>query len=156
MEKIIIYRIKTRWLKWRSAFEIFWDHKILTKLKEFYRIVIRHAMLYGSKCSAIKEHVKQLSVKNWGVEIDEWNMLGERMRTECICAKLKVTIVKDKMKKNRLTLFTYMQQRLISVPIWKSDRIMVNRKIRTRRRPKQTWMETSKNTMFHSAEEMAF
>jgi hypothetical protein len=41
-------RIKAGWVKWRQAYDIFYD-KVSNKLKnKFYRTTIRPAMIYGA------------------------------------------------------------------------------------------------------------
>ena len=60
----VTHRIKVGWLKWRSAFGILCDRRILAKLKgKFYRIVIWPVMLYRVECWATKkQHVSKMSV----------------------------------------------------------------------------------------------
>ena len=51
------HRIQVGWLKWMSATGVLCDRNISLWLKEkFYRTVIRSALLYGTKCWAIKRH----------------------------------------------------------------------------------------------------
>lgn len=46
----VIHRVKAGYIKWRSAIEIFHDHKIPAKLKKkFYNRTINLTMLYNMK-----------------------------------------------------------------------------------------------------------
>ncbi|KAH0458543.1 hypothetical protein IEQ34_013858 [Dendrobium chrysotoxum] len=52
----IISRIQVGWLKWRNASGLLCDRKVTLKLKgNFYKMVVRPAMLYGAKCRPLKE-----------------------------------------------------------------------------------------------------
>jgi hypothetical protein len=65
IEKDMNYRLRGGWVKWRSATRVLCDRRIIPiKLKRtFYRSVIRPAMLYGTKCWAIKkQHIYKLSL----------------------------------------------------------------------------------------------
>jgi len=56
--------IKAGWMKWRSALRVLGDHRFPIKLKgEFYKIVIRLALLYGIEYWAIKnQHFHKISI----------------------------------------------------------------------------------------------
>lgn len=56
--------IKVGWMKFRNAFGVLCDQKILAKLKgKFYRMAVRLAMLYGAKCwDSIKQHEHKIVV----------------------------------------------------------------------------------------------
>ena len=50
------HRIQVDWLKWRITIEVLCYHNILLWLMgKFYQTAIRPALLYGTKCWAIKE-----------------------------------------------------------------------------------------------------
>lgn len=51
-----VHKIKSGWLKWRSATGVLCDHKIPRKVKgKFYRTAVRPAMLYDSDWCALKQ-----------------------------------------------------------------------------------------------------
>lgn len=54
------------WLNWTSASKIFCDHKIPSKLNgKLYRVVIKPAVPYGSKCLAIKkQNIQKMRGRN--------------------------------------------------------------------------------------------
>ncbi|KAK9146749.1 hypothetical protein Sjap_006652 [Stephania japonica] len=59
----VTHRIQAGWKKWRSATSVICDKNMPTKLKrKFYRTAIRPAMLYGSKCCAIKQQLYKMNV----------------------------------------------------------------------------------------------
>lgn len=64
--------IKVGWMKFRNAFAVLCDKKILTKLKgKFYRMAVRPAIIYGAKCGdSIKQHkhnivVAEMRILRW-------------------------------------------------------------------------------------------
>ena len=51
IDEDVNHRIHADWLKWRAATAVLCDRKFLNKLKsKFYRVTIRPALLYGTKC----------------------------------------------------------------------------------------------------------
>nr|GEU45395.1 hypothetical protein [Tanacetum cinerariifolium] len=51
INKDVTRRIKVAWLKWRAATRVLCDRNVPLKLKgKFYRVAIKHVMLYGSEC----------------------------------------------------------------------------------------------------------
>ncbi|KAK8941454.1 hypothetical protein KSP39_PZI009792 [Platanthera zijinensis] len=59
VDKDVIHRIQTSWLKWRGAPEIICDRKVPLKLTcKFYCTTIRPAMLYSFECWAVN-HVHE-------------------------------------------------------------------------------------------------
>ena len=55
IEGDVNHNIQARWSKWMSASGIICDKKVPLKLKDnFYRTVIKPAILYGTECWAVK------------------------------------------------------------------------------------------------------
>ena len=150
IENDIVHRIKSGWLKWRSASGVLCDRRIPMKLKgKFYRTAIRPAMLYGSECWAIKkQHVQKMSVAE--MRMLRWSCgytLRDRIRNESIRTKLEVAPIEDKMRENRLRWFGHVQRRPFSAPVRRIDEIIVDGARRFRGRPKMTWLEVIKKDM---------
>ena len=52
----VTHRIKAWWTKWRNASSVLCDQHISLRLKEkFYKMAIRPAILYGTKCWVVKK-----------------------------------------------------------------------------------------------------
>ena len=50
------HRIKTGWLKWRSATRVLCDRNMpLSSKEKFYRTTVRPSLLYGTECWTIKK-----------------------------------------------------------------------------------------------------
>ena len=47
----IKYRIRVGWQKWKNAYGVLCDKKILVRLKgKVYRMIVRPILLYGAEC----------------------------------------------------------------------------------------------------------
>jgi len=64
IEADVSHRIQAGWLKWRRDSWVLCDKKVPLKLKgKFYRVAVKPALLYGTKCWAVKsQHGNQVSV----------------------------------------------------------------------------------------------
>jgi hypothetical protein len=64
IDEHVSHRIRAGWVKWRQIYDILCDKKVPNKLKDkFYKTTIRPAMMYDTKCRAIKRHhIKNMSV----------------------------------------------------------------------------------------------
>ena len=82
------------------------------------------------------------------------NTLRDRIRNGYIQRKFYGAPIEDKMKENRLRYFGCVQRRTINVSTRKSVKIIINRAMRTRERPKLTWMELIRKEMVMLHEEM--
>ncbi|KAL6503372.1 hypothetical protein OROGR_025295 [Orobanche gracilis] len=86
----VAHRIKTGWLKWKSATGVLCDPDMPHRLKgKFYRTTIRPALLYGTECWAVKRcHVQKMNVAE--MRMLRW-MCGhtkkDRLRNEVIREK---------------------------------------------------------------------
>ena len=83
------HRIKSGWRKWRATTWILCDRGVPLKLyKQFYRMVIRRALLYqyGSKCwDSRKDHSKKVAMAEiQNALMDEWTYLEDRIQKEDI------------------------------------------------------------------------
>jgi len=92
-------------LKWRSASEVLCDRNIPLWLKEkFYRTAIRPALLYDTKCWAIKRyHAQKMSVAE--MRMLRWmcgNTRRYKVKIENIRTKIGVDSIEEKMRENRL------------------------------------------------------
>ena len=99
------HKIKTDWLKWRSATGILCDRNIPLWLKrKFYQTAIGPALLYGTECWVIKRyHAQKMSVAER--RILRWmcgNTRRDKVRNEDIRTKIGVTSMEKKMRENCL------------------------------------------------------
>ncbi|KAL6497468.1 Palmitoyl-protein thioesterase 1 [Orobanche gracilis] len=110
----VAHKIKSGWLKWKSATGFLCDCGIPNRLKgEFYRTAIKPALLYGTECWAVKQcHVHKMSVVE--MRLLRW-MCGhtrkDRVRNEIIRTKVGVTCIENKMRENRLRWFGHIKRR---------------------------------------------
>ncbi|XP_021971699.1 uncharacterized protein LOC110866860 [Helianthus annuus] len=59
----VIHRIQVGWCRWRVATGVLCDKRFPTKLKgKFYRVVVRHAMLYGTDWAIKKRQTRKMEV----------------------------------------------------------------------------------------------
>jgi len=52
--------------------------------------------------------------------------LRDRIRIKCICIKLEIAPIDDKMRENRLRWFEHVQHGPINAQIRKSNRVIIN------------------------------
>ncbi|KAL6494135.1 Glycine--tRNA ligase, chloroplastic/mitochondrial 2 [Orobanche gracilis] len=121
----VAHRIKSGWLKWKSATGFLCDPGIPNRLKgKFYRTAIRPALLYGTECWAVKQcHVHKMPVAE--MRMLRW-MCGhtrkDRVRNEIIRTKVGVTCIENKMRENRLKWFGHIKRREMSAPVRRLER----------------------------------
>ncbi|KAL6513478.1 hypothetical protein OROGR_020964 [Orobanche gracilis] len=121
----VAHRIKSGWLKWKSATGFLCDPGIPNRLKgKFYRTAIRPALLYGTECWAVKQcHVHKMPVAE--MRMLRW-MCGhtrkDRVRNEIIRTKVGVTCIENKMRENRLRWFGHIKRREMSAPVRRLER----------------------------------
>ncbi|KAM2752269.1 hypothetical protein EV2_001336 [Malus domestica] len=139
------HRIQAGWMKWKSASGVLCDRRMPLKLKgKFYRTAIRPAMLYGTKCWAVKhQHVHKMGVAE--MRILRW-MCGhtrkDKIRNEDIRGKVGVAEIEGKMRENRLRWFGHVQRRPTDAPIRRCDYGTEVQGRRGRGRPRKTLEET--------------
>ncbi|KAL6554932.1 hypothetical protein OROGR_006190 [Orobanche gracilis] len=138
----VAHRIKSGWLKWKSAIGFLCDPGIPNTLKgKFYRTAIRPTLLYGTECWAVKQcHVHKMSVAE--MRMLRW-MCGhtrkDRVRNEIIRTKVGVTCIENKMRENRLRWFGHIKRREMGAPVRRLESWQEEETRRGRGRPKQTW-----------------
>ncbi|KAJ7957491.1 Retrovirus-related Pol polyprotein LINE-1 [Quillaja saponaria] len=110
IELDVNHRIKAGWVKWRSASGFLCDPKIPNRLKgKFYKSAVRPAMLYGTKCWAVKKQhshkmgVAEVRMLRWMTE----HTRKDRIRNEEILKKVEVASIEEKMRENRLRWFEH-------------------------------------------------
>ncbi|KAM1080085.1 hypothetical protein ACFX2B_014574 [Malus domestica] len=139
------HRIQAGWMKWKSASGLSWDCRRPLKLKgKFYRTTIRPAMLYDTKCWAVKhQHVHKMDVA-------EMRMLRgmcghtrkDKIGNEDIRGKVGVAEIEGKMRENRLRWFGHVQRRSTDTPVRRCDYGTEVQGRRGRGRPRKTLEET--------------
>ncbi|KAL6503731.1 hypothetical protein OROGR_025654 [Orobanche gracilis] len=108
----VAQRIKSGWLKWKSATSFLCNPDMPNRLKgKFNRTAIRSALLYGTEYWAVKQwHVHKMSVAE--MRMLRW-MCGhtrkDRARNEIIRTKVGVTCIEKKMRENRLRWFGHVK-----------------------------------------------
>ncbi|XP_019224086.1 PREDICTED: uncharacterized protein LOC109205792 [Nicotiana attenuata] len=126
----VSHRIGTGWMKWRLASGVLYNKKEPPRLKgKFYRVVVRHAILYGPECSPImNSHVQRMKVVE--MRMPRW-MFGhtrrDKNRNEVIRDKVGVASVEDKMRELRLRLLGHVQRRSTDAPVRRCERLAVAR-----------------------------
>ncbi|KAM1143650.1 hypothetical protein ACFX2B_032151 [Malus domestica] len=139
------HRIQAGWMKWKSASGVLCDRRMPLKLKgKFYRTAIRPAMLYGTKCWAVKhQHVHKMGVAE--MRMLRW-MCGhtrkDKIRNEDIRGKVGVAEIEGKMRENRLRWLGHVQRRPTDAPIRRCDYGTEVQGRRGRGRPRKTLEET--------------
>ncbi|KAM2624012.1 hypothetical protein TB1_031028 [Malus domestica] len=139
------HRIQAGWMKWKSASGVLCDRRMPLKLKgKFYRTAIRPAMLYGTKCWAVKhQHVHKMGVAE--MRMLRW-MCGhtrkDKIRNEDIRGKVGVAEIEGKMRENRLRWFGHVQRRPTDAPIRRCDYGTEVQGRKGRGRPRKTLEET--------------
>ncbi|WAH45030.1 hypothetical protein NZD89_29235 (plasmid) [Alicyclobacillus fastidiosus] len=122
----VTHRIKTGWLKWRNASRVLCDSKIPLKLKgKFYRTAIRPALLYDSKCWAVKyQHEQKTSVAE--MRMLRWmcgHIRKDKIRNKVIRNKIGVVPIEEKVRDTRLRWFGHVRRRPKDAPVRRVDEI---------------------------------
>ena len=142
IDEDVSHRIRTAWLKWRSASGVLCDRKIPLRLKrKYYRTAVRPAMLYGAEVwPAKKQHEHKMSVAE--MRMLRW-MCGhtklDKIRNEDIRKKVGVAPVYDKMREHRLRWFGHVMRRPLNAPVRKGICYHEEDMKKGRGRPKLTW-----------------
>jgi hypothetical protein len=146
----VTHRIGMGWLKWRMASSVLCDKNISCRLKgNFYKIVVRPAILYGTEFWAIKKsHVRR-------VEVAEMRMLRwmcghtrrDKISNDVIRSKLGVVSIAEKMREARLRWFGHVRRRPVDAPVRRCENLNILGFKRNRGRPKKTWGEVIRNDM---------
>jgi hypothetical protein len=150
IQEDVTHRVKTGWLKWRSASGVLCDRRIPMKVKgKFYRTVVRPAMLYGSECWAVRrDHIQKLCVAE--MRMLRW-MCGktrkDKVRNEYIRRDVGVVPIDIKLRENRLRWYGHVHRRPSVAPIRRCDLIQVDKGRRTRGRPKMRWLDIVKKDL---------
>ncbi|CAH9108779.1 unnamed protein product [Cuscuta europaea] len=137
----VSHRIRTGWMKWKSASGFLCDRGMPTRLKgKFYRTAIRPALLYGVECWPVKQcHIQKMSVAE--IRMLRW-MCGhtrkDRVRNEAIRQRVGVAPIEDKMRKSRLRWFGHVRRRPSDAPVRRVEMCGEEAGKRGRGRPKQT------------------
>ncbi|GJW87601.1 retrovirus-related pol polyprotein LINE-1 [Tanacetum coccineum] len=149
IEDDVTHRIQAGWLKWRAATGILCDKNVPLKLKgKFYRVAIRAAMLYGSKCWPLTKVQANM------MEVAEMRMLRwtcgktilDMIQNGAFRINLQVATIVNKMREGRLRWFGHVKRRLQSTPIRRVETIVVDG-VRRRGRPKLRWEDTLKTDL---------
>ncbi|VFQ71359.1 unnamed protein product [Cuscuta campestris] len=122
------HRVGVAWAKWRLASGMLCDPKISPKMKgEFYRSLVKPAMLYGAECWAVKmTHVRRLHAAE--MRMLRW-MCGktrlDRISNEVIRRQVGMAPVEDKLWEARLRWFGHVRRRNADAPVRRCERITV-------------------------------
>jgi len=126
IEANVNHRIQVEWLKWRRASGVLCDKKVPLKLKgKFYRTTVRPAMLYGTKCWAIK------SQRGSKISVAEMRMLRwmrgktrqDMIRNETIRERVGVASIIEKLVENRFRWFGHVEKRPVDAVVRKVDQM---------------------------------
>ncbi|GJY77956.1 ataxia telangiectasia mutated family protein [Tanacetum coccineum] len=149
IDKDVTHRIRTMWKRWRTASGILCDKRVPLKLKgNFYRVVIRLAMLYGSECWPItkaqenKVEVAELRMLRWTCGKTMLDMIPNRV----FRAELEVESIIHKMREERLRWFGHVKRRPQTAPVRRVEALFVDG-LRRRGRPKLRWEDRLKQDM---------
>ena len=96
------------------------DKKFPERLKgNFYRIAIKPALLYGTKCWPVKKvfeqrmEVTEMRILRWMCS----NIMMDMIRNQEFMEKLGVAPLPAKMRENRLRWFGHMQRKTHDAPV---------------------------------------
>ena len=113
------------------------DKKFPNKLKgKFYRVRIRLATLYGTKCWSVKKmfenkmEVRKMSMMRWMCG----HTIMDRLRNHEFREKLRVAPLFAKMRENRFRWFEHVKRKTYDGPVRRIESLIVERK-RSRGRP---------------------
>ncbi|KAL5195414.1 Craniofacial development protein 2 [Glycine soja] len=150
IEGDVNHRIQAGWMKWRKASGVLCDAKVPIKLKgKFYRTAVRPAILYGTKCWAVKsQHENKVGVAE--MRMLRW-MCGktrqDKIRNEAIRERVGVAPIVEKMVENRLRWFGHVERRPVDSVVRRVDQMERRQTIRGRGRPKKTIREVIKKDL---------
>ncbi|RZC17970.1 Malignant T-cell-amplified sequence 1, partial [Glycine soja] len=126
------------------------DAKVPIKLKEkFYRTAVRPAILYGTKCWAVKsQHENKVGAAE--MRMLRW-MCGktrqDKIRNEAIRERVGVAPIVEKMVENRLRWFGHVERKPVDSAVRRVDQMERRQTIRGRGRPKKTIREVIKKDL---------
>ncbi|KAL5195329.1 putative serine/threonine-protein kinase [Glycine soja] len=150
IEGDVNHRIQAGWMKWRKTSGVLCDAKVPIKLKgKFYRTAVRPAILYGTKCWAVKsQHENKVGVAE--MRMLRW-MCGktrqDKIRNEAIRERVGVAPIVEKMVENRLRWFGHVERRPVDSVVRRVDQMERRQTIRGRGRPKKTIREVIKKDL---------
>ncbi|KAL5133857.1 Craniofacial development protein 2 [Glycine soja] len=150
IEGDVNHRIQAGWMKWRKASGVLCDAKVPIKLKgKFYRTAVRPAILYGTKCWAVKsQHETKVGVAE--MRMSRW-MCGktrqDKIRNGAIRERVGVAPIVEKMVENRLRWFGHVERRPVDSVVRRVDQMERRQTIRGRGRPKKTIREVIKKDL---------
>nr|XP_016490784.1 PREDICTED: uncharacterized protein LOC107810509 [Nicotiana tabacum] len=136
----VTHRIGAGWMKWRLASGVLCDKKVPPILKgNFYRVVVRPAMLYGVEHWPVKNsHIQRIKVVK--MRMLRWmceHTRIDKIRNEDIRKKVGVAPVDDKMWEARLRWLGHVQKRSLDAPVRRCEQLVVVGTRRGRGRPKK-------------------
>nr|GEW66769.1 hypothetical protein [Tanacetum cinerariifolium] len=149
IEDDVIHHIQAGWLKWRAATGIMYDTNAPVKLKgTFYRLAIRPAMLYGSKCWPLtKVQANMMEVAE--IRMLRWTCgktLLDMIPNGAFRRNMQVATIVNKMREGRLRWFGHVKMRPQSRPVMRVESITVDG-VRRRGRPKHRWEDRLKTNL---------
>ncbi|GJV02039.1 ataxia telangiectasia mutated family protein [Tanacetum coccineum] len=142
-------RIKAVWMKWRASTGVHCDRNVPLKLKgNFYRVVIRPAMLYRleywpiTKAIANMVEVVELRMLRWTCGKTFLDMIPNGVYR----AQLEAKTIINKMREGRMRWFRHVRRRPHSSPVRRVEALVVDG-LRRRGRPKLRWEDKVKHDM---------
>ncbi|VFQ74613.1 unnamed protein product [Cuscuta campestris] len=114
------HHVGVAWAKWRLTSGVLCDPNISPRMKgKFYRSVVRHAMLYGAECWAVKKthvghlHAAEMRMLRWMCRKTRL----DRISNELIRRQVGMAPVEDKLREARLRWFGHVRRRDADVPV---------------------------------------
>jgi len=150
IDEDITHRISAGWIVRRLASRVLCDKKVPPKIKgQFYRVMVRPAMLYGAKCWPVKNsHAQKLKVVE--MRMLSW-MCGhtkrDKIRNEDIQNKVRVTPMEDKMREAKLRWFKHVRRRCKDAPVQRCEMLAMDGYRKDRCRSKKYWGERNRQDM---------
>ncbi|GJY18897.1 hypothetical protein Tco_0390388 [Tanacetum coccineum] len=149
IDEDVTHRIRTGWMRWRTASGVLCDKRVPLKLKgKFYRVAIRPDMLYGSECWPITK------AQSNRVEVAELRMLRwtcgkimlDMIPNGVFRAELEVESIIHKMREGRMGWFGHVKRKPQTAPVRRVEALFVDG-LRRRGRPKLRWEDRLKQDM---------
>ena len=112
---------------------------------KFYRVVLRLALLYGTKYWPIKK-IQEQKMEVTEMRMLRWvcgNTVMDQIKNQEFREKLDIAPLSAKMSENRLRQFENVQRKTVDSPVRRIENILVEGK-RSRERPKKSWVEQIK------------